>query len=345
MYQIEEKIWFWLFLIPLVISIIFIINEIWKQKIQKQFFTSRSLNKLSPLRSKSKPKLKLLICLFSITFIIISLSNPQIGTKVETYKRFGTDIVFAIDVSKSMLAEDIVPNRLEKSKQIVTQIINNLKSDRVGIVAYAGKAFPQLPITTDYSSAKMFLNNMNTDMISSQGTAIDEAIQLSTNYFDEDQNSSKILFIISDGEDHNNNSNDISKFAAKKGISIYTIGVGKEKGAPIPIKNNGVIQNYKRDNNNEVVITKLNTEMLQNISESAGGYYINGEITSKVIDEVNTILLNTEKKEFESKQFSGFEDQFQWFIIISLILILLDTIIFNSKTKWISKLNLFNDGN
>ena len=326
MYQIEEKIWFWLFLIPLVISIIFIINEIWKQKIQKQFFTSRSLNKLSPLRSKSKPKLKLLICLFSITFIIISLSNPQIGTKVETYKRFGTDIVFAIDVSKSMLAEDIVPNR-------------------VGIVAYAGKAFPQLPITTDYSSAKMFLNNMNTDMISSQGTAIDEAIQLSTNYFDEDQNSSKILFIISDGEDHNNNSNDISKFAAKKGISIYTIGVGKEKGAPIPIKNNGVIQNYKRDNNNEVVITKLNTEMLQNISESAGGYYINGEITSKVIDEVNTILLNTEKKEFESKQFSGFEDQFQWFIIISLILILLDTIIFNSKTKWISKLNLFNDGN
>jgi Ca-activated chloride channel family protein len=345
MYQIEEKIWFWLFLIPVVISIIFIINEIWKQRIQKQFFTNRSLNKLSPLKSKHKPRLKLMISLFSIIFMIISLSNPQIGTKIETYKRFGIDIVFAIDVSKSMLAEDIAPNRLEKSKQIVSQIINSLNSDRVGIVAYAGKAFPQLPITTDYSSAKMFLNNMNTDMISSQGTAIDEAIQLSTNYFDNDQNSSKILFIISDGEDHNNNSNDLSKIAASKGITIYTIGVGKLKGAPIPIKKNGIIQNYKRDNNDEIVITKLNEKVLQNISESANGYYINGEITSKVLEEINTILLNTEKKEFESKQFSGFKNQFQLFIIISLILLLLDIIIFNSKTKWITKLNLFNDKN
>lgn len=345
MYQIEEKIWFWLFLIPVVISIIFIINEIWKQRIQKQFFTNRSLNKLSPLKSKHKPRLKLMISLFSIIFMIISLSNPQIGTKIETYKRFGIDIVFAIDVSKSMLAEDIAPNRLEKSKQIVSQIINSLNSDRVGIVAYAGKAFPQLPITTDYSSAKMFLNNMNTDMISSQGTAIDEAIQLSTNYFDNDQNSSKILFIISDGEDHNNNSNDLSKIAASKGITIYSIGVGKLKGAPIPIKKNGIIQNYKRDNNDEIVITKLNEKVLQNISESANGYYINGEITSKVLEEINTILLNTEKKEFESKQFSGFKNQFQLFIIISLILLLLDIIIFNSKTKWITKLNLFNDKN
>ena len=345
MYQIEEKIWFWLFLIPVVISIIFIINEIWKQRIQKQFFTNRSLNKLSPLKSKHKPRLKLMISLFSIIFMIISLSNPQIGTKIETYKRFGIDIVFAIDVSKSMLAEDIAPNRLEKSKQIVSQIINSLNSDRVGIVAYAGKAFPQLPITTDYSSAKMFLNNMNTDMISSQGTAIDEAIQLSTNYFDNDLNSSKILFIISDGEDHNNNSNDLSKIAASKGITIYTIGVGKLKGAPIPIKKNGIIQNYKRDNNDEIVITKLNEKVLQNISESANGYYINGEITSKVLEEINTILLNTEKKEFESKQFSGFKNQFQLFIIISLILLLLDIIIFNSKTKWITKLNLFNDKN
>ena len=345
MYQIEEKIWFWLFLIPVVISIIFIINEIWKQRVQKQFFTNRSLNKLSPLKSKHKPRLKLMISLFSIIFMIISLSNPQIGTKIETYKRFGIDIVFAIDVSKSMLAEDIAPNRLEKSKQIVLQIINSLNSDRVGIVAYAGKAFPQLPITTDYSSAKMFLNNMNTDMISSQGTAIDEAIQLSTNYFDNDQNSSKILFIISDGEDHNNNSNDLSKIAASKGITIYTIGVGKLKGAPIPIKKNGIIQNYKRDNNDEIVITKLNEKVLQNISESANGYYINGEITSKVLEEINTILLNTEKKEFESKQFSGFKNQFQLFIIISLILLLLDIIIFNSKTKWITKLNLFNDKN
>ena len=176
---------------------------------------------------------------------------------METYKRFGIDIVFAIDVSRSMLAEDIAPNRLEKSKQIVNQIINKLTSDRVGIVVYAGKAFPQLPITTDYSSAKMFLQNINTDMISSQGTAIDDAIQLSTTYFDEEINTSKLLIIISDGEDHNNSSLDIAKLAASKGIKIYTVGLGTTKGAPIPIKKNGITQNYKRDNNNEDALINL----------------------------------------------------------------------------------------
>jgi|TARA_B110000459_G_C16537404_1_gene460190 Ca-activated chloride channel family protein len=244
-----------------------------------------------------------------------------------------------------MLAEDVAPNRLEKSKQIVNQIINKLTSDRVGIVAYAGKAFPQLPITTDYSAAKMFLSNMNTDMISSQGTAIDEAIQLSTTYFDEDINTAKLLIIISDGEDHNNSSLDIAKMAAQRGIKIYTIGVGKEKGSPIPMKKNGITQNYKRDNNNEVVITKLNKKVLTEIAEITQGTFIIGENTSFVINEIDKILLDTEKTEFESTQFSDFEDQFQLFIFIALIFLFLDIFLFDSKTSWIKKLNLFNDNN
>ena len=263
---------------------------------KKKFITSSLLIRLSPNLSKFKPYLKISISSISLILLILALVNPQIGSKTETYKRFGIDIVFAIDVSKSMLAEDIAPNRLEKSKQIVNQIINKLTSDRVGIVAYAGKAFPQLPITTDYSSAKMFLQNMNTDMISSQGTAIDEAIQLSTTYFDEEINTSKLLIIISDGEDHNNSSLDIAKMAASKGIKIYTVGVGKEKGSPIPIKKNGIIQNYKRDNKEEIVITKLNKKVLTEIAEITNGIFIDGENTPYVLKEIDKILLDTEKK-------------------------------------------------
>ena len=186
MYQLEEKIWFWLlFIIPMML-VVFLWTLIWKKRVQKKFGNTTNLKRLSPDQSVLKSVLKLCVLSLSISCFVIALVNPKIGTKLETVKREGVDIVFAIDVSKSMLAEDVAPNRLEKSKQLVTQIINNLASDRVGIIAYAAKAFPQLPITTDYSTAKMFLQSMNTDMLSSQGTAIDEAIQLSRNYFDDD---------------------------------------------------------------------------------------------------------------------------------------------------------------
>lgn len=164
--------------------------------------------------------------MLGIAALVVALVNPKIGSKMETVKREGVDIVFAIDVSKSMEAEDIAPSRIEKSKQLVSQILNNLGSDRVGIIAYAGGAFPQLPITTDYSSAKMFLQALNTDMISSQGTAISDAIELATTYYDDDQQTNRVLFIISDGEDHEGNVEDIAEQAAEDGIRIFTIGVG-----------------------------------------------------------------------------------------------------------------------
>ena len=226
--------------------------------------------------------------------LIIALINPKIGTKIETFQRLGVDIVFAIDVSKSMLAEDISPSRMDKSKQLVGQVINNLGGDRIGIVAYAGKAFPQLPLTTDYSSAKMFLQNMNTDMLSSQGTAIDEAIRLSSTYFDQDESTERILFIVSDGEDHNDLTYDMADLAAKNNITIYSIGVGTEKGSPIPIKKNGIVMSYKKDINGDVVITKLNKTYLENISDKTGGKFIEGSITNNVVQEVIQILENTD---------------------------------------------------
>ncbi len=202
MFQLEEKIWFWTMLIIPVIVVFFLLLLFWKKQTQKKFADKALLKRLSPNQSVFKSVLKIIVLSLAFASLAIALVNPKIGTKLETVKREGVDIVFAIDVSKSMLAEDIKPNRLEKAKQLVSQIINNLGSDRVGIIAYAGKAFPQLPITTDYSAAKLFLQNMNTDMLSSQGTAINEAIQLATTYYDDEEQTNRVLVIISDGEDH-----------------------------------------------------------------------------------------------------------------------------------------------
>ena len=343
MYQIEEISWLWLGIIPLLVMLLFIGDRIWKSNIQDNFLSKNALMRLSPNISSFKPYLRIFTILFCLIFLVLAMINPQMGTKMETFKRFGVDIVFAVDVSRSMLAEDIVPNRLEKSKQLVNQIINTLNGDRIGIVAYAGKAFPQLPITTDYSSGKMFLQSMNTDMISSQGTAIDEAIQLATNYYDDESKIERILIIISDGEDHNDVSVDMAKIASEKGIIIYTIGVGKEKGAPIPIKKNGIIQSYKKDNKGEVVITKLNRQVLVNSANQTGGEFIDGTETKFVVNRIGEILKETEKKEFESKKFSEYKDQFQWFLAIGLLLLFIEIFLFDSKTFWVKKLNLFNE--
>ena len=343
MYQIEEISWLWLGIIPVLVMLLFIGDRIWKSNIQDNFLSKNALMRLSPNISSFKPYLRIFTILFCLIFLVLAMINPQMGTKMETFKRFGVDIVFAVDVSRSMLAEDIVPNRLEKSKQLVNQIINTLNGDRIGIVAYAGKAFPQLPITTDYSSGKMFLQSMNTDMISSQGTAIDEAIQLATNYYDDESKIERILIIISDGEDHNDVSVDMAKIASEKGIIIYTIGVGKEKGAPIPIKKNGIIQSYKKDNKGEVVITKLNRQVLVDIANQTGGEFIDGSDTKFVVNRIGEILKETEKKEFESKKFSEYKDQFQWFLAIGLLLLFIEIFLFDSKTFWVKKLNLFNE--
>jgi len=343
MYQLEEKIWFWAFIIIPVMLLLFLWTFLWKKRTQKSFGSAIVLKRLSPDLSFFKSALKFVILCLAVSFLVIGLINPKIGTKLETIKREGVDIVFAIDVSKSMLAEDVAPNRLEKSKQLVTQIINNLTSDRVGIIAYAGKAFPQLPITTDYASAKMFLQSMNTDMLSSQGTAINDAIQLSRNYFDDEEQTNRVLVIISDGENHNDLSAEVAEAASEEGIKIYTIGVGSAKGGPIPIKRNGVVMRYKKDKNDETVITKLNIETLKLIASEAKGAYIDGNTTAVVVEQIRDVLNKMDKKEFEAKEFAEYKDQFQWFLGFGLFFLILDLLFLERKTAWLKRLNLFNE--
>jgi len=343
LFRLDEKIWFWTLLVIPVIVLLFIGVQLWKKSAQRKFADSKLLKRLSPNQSLFKSVLKLVILCAAFACLSLALVNPKIGTKMETVRSQGVDIVFAVDVSKSMLAEDIAPNRIDKSKQLVTQIINSLGSDRVGIIAYAGKAFPQLPITTDYAASKMFLQNMNTDMMTSQGTAIREAIELAKTYYDDEEQTNRVLVIISDGEDHEGDATEIAEEANEQGIRIFTIGVGNKKGGPIPIKRNGIVLNYKKDKNGETVITKLNEDTLKDIADEANGAYINGSNTEKVVGTIKDLLDKMDKKEFESKQIADFKDQFQWFLGFGIFFLFIDIFLLERKTEWLKKLNLFNE--
>ncbi|MGB2304937.1 MAG: vWA domain-containing protein [Flavobacteriaceae bacterium] len=343
MYQLDAPIYFYVFAILPVLWIGFLWVSSWKKKAQQQFASSKLMDILSPQRSSFKPLLKLILISLGISCLILGLINPKIGTQLETVKREGVDIVFAIDVSKSMLAEDIAPNRIEKAKRLVSALLNQLASDRVGIIAYAAQAVPQLPITTDYGAAKMFLQALNTDMLSSQGTAIDAAIDLAATYFDDQDQTNRVVFILSDGEDHSENALAAAERAKDLGIKIFTFGVGTEKGAPIPIKKNGIVESYKKDENGEVVMTKRNTEMLISIANSTDGSFVEGNDTQAVLEFVSETLKQMEKKEFEAKKFVSYKDRFQPFLIAGFLLLLIEILLFETQTKWILRLNLFNE--
>ena len=345
MYQLEETTYLYILILLPIILLVFIYNKYWQKRTIKKYFDDATFNFLSPELSSTKSYIKTSLTLLIISILVFGLVNPKIGTELKTVKREGVDIVFAIDVSKSMLAEDIAPNRIFKAKRLVSEIFNKLGSDRVGIIAYASTAIPVLPITNDFSSAKMFLESLNTDMLSSQGTSIVEAIELSKGYFDDENQTNRVLCILSDGEDHDYDENQFISTLSDSGIIILSVGLGSTKGAPIPIKENNIVKSYKKDDKGEVVITKLNDELLKKIATQSSGKYIKGDNTSLVVNEIINELKEMDKKEFESKQFVSFKDQFQWFLGAGLLLFLVNSIIFDKKTKWIEKLNLFNENN
>ena len=343
MYQFDNPYFLYLVLIIPLLVIINLIYMSWRRKIQDSYSDSELLEVISPNRSNFKLNLKLIIECLAILFLSIGLANPKIGTELKSINREGVDIVFAIDVSKSMLAEDVAPNRLLRSKRIISEIINSLSSDRVGIVAYAAQAIPQVPLTTDFAAVKNFLQIIDTDMLSSQGTSIDSALNLSANFFDQNSETNRVLILLSDGEDHDDIPESIISLIIENNINFISIGVGQDSGSTIPIKVNGRIDSYKKDNNGEVVITKRNSEILKKIASSSGGEYIDGNITEEALEYVKAKLDKIDKSEFETSQFVEYKQQFQIFILIALLFIIVDIFIFQTKTKWIQNLNLFNE--
>lgn len=343
MYQIETPTYFYYFAIIPFIIVLFLLAFWWKKRTQKKFSDPVILKKIAPNTSTFKAILKLVFLIIGISFLIISLVNPKMGTQLKTVKREGVDVVFALDVSRSMLAEDIAPNRLEKAKQIIAKIIDKLGSDRVGIIIYAGNAYPLLPITTDHAAANMFLQNAGPDMVSSQGTAISESINLAKTYYDNNEQTNRFLIIISDGEDHQEETKEVAESIAKEGVKIYTIGIGTEKGGPIPMIENGALIGYKKDNKGETVITKRNSVTLENIANAASGRYIDGNKTEDPVAMIEKVLTTAQKSEFETKQYSDYKDQFQWFIGIGVLFLLIDVFFLDKKTNWVKKIDLFNE--
>ncbi|MEN8139043.1 MAG: VWA domain-containing protein [Bacteroidota bacterium] len=343
MYELEDKTYFNYMIIIIILIVTFMIIRYWKKKKQKEFASEELLNKLAPNRSSFKQYLKMVMLSMAFLMMIIALVNPKVGSKLKTIKRQGVDIVFALDVSKSMLAEDIAPNRLLKSRQIISKVIDKLGGDRIGIIAYAGKSYPLLPITTDYAAAKMMLQNADTDMIPSQGTAIASAIEMTNQYFDDEDQKNRILVIISDGEDHEADALAAAQAAKGKGIKIYSIGVGTESGGPIPIKTRGQVTGYKKDRKGNVVVTKLDKRVLMEVAQVSGGKYMDSQDTRQIVSEFTKILSGIDKKEFETKVFSDYEDQFQWFLGLAILFLVLDVFFLERKTKWLNKLDLFDE--
>jgi Ca-activated chloride channel family protein len=302
----------------------------WQMEKQALFSEPKALEKLLVNSPKQISRIKFMLQIMAVFFIVLALVNPKLGSKVETVPSKGVEIVFAIDVSKSMLCKDIQPNRLEKSKQIMTQMIESIGSDRIGIVAYAGSAYPVLPMTTDYELAKMFTQSINTNLISSQGTAIESAIQTSVDFFD-NPTSGKAIILFSDGEDHQNASFDISKVTKEKNVKIITVGVGTANGGTIEFEDELGFQQVKKDKNGQVVITKLNQGILQKIASETNGTYCNDNQISKVVASIKSALASVKQQEFKAQELAQKQSQFQWFLGIAFLLLLLEFFITNSN--------------
>jgi Ca-activated chloride channel family protein len=330
-----------LLLIP-IFSAFFILFIIWKKRAVRNFGEWEVIFQLMPLVSAKKLVLKFVVLMMAYGCIIISLANPQIGSKLEKVQRKGADLVVALDVSNSMLSQDIRPDRLTRAVQGISKLIDRLEGDRIGIVVFAGKAYVQLPITTDYAAAKMFLSTISTQMVPSQGTAISDAVELSMKSFNEDERS-KAIIIITDGEDHEGNVMEAAKQAAEKGIKIFTIGMGSPDGSPIPLFDQfGRQTGYKTDRSGQVIVSKLDETILQQLASAGNGIYVRAtsgqDGLGKILEEINAL----EKKDIETKTFSEYEGRFQYFIALSLLFLILELLIPERKSRWTDKIKLFN---
>ena len=338
----EPDYFYALLLIPLFI-ILFVVMRSWRRRAMRRFGESPLVKHLTPDVSRSRPVLKFTLLILAFAFIAGGLANLLIGSKLETVERKGIDIVIAIDVSNSMLAEDIKPSRLLSARQAISRLLDKLNNDRIGIVVFAGKAYTQLPITTDYSAARLFLSTINTDIVPTQGTAIAEAINMSIESFGEN-NHEKAIIVITDGEDHEGDAIIAAKQAVEKGIRVYTIGMGLPEGAPIPVYDrNGNQTGFKKDNSNNTIITRLNEDMLRQIADAGKGEYVRANNTQAGLDVIFDEINKLEKTKFESRTFSDYESRFQYFLLVALILMLIEFTIFDRRGRRFRNINLFGE--
>lgn len=293
-----------------------------------------------PFVSGSRPAIKFSILVLAVLFFIVGIARPQFGSKLKTEKREGVELIIALDVSNSMLAEDIQPNRLERAKRAISRLIDRLKDDKIGLIVFAGDAYTQLPITTDYNSAKLFLAAVNTEIVPKQGTAIGTAIDLGMHSFAPNSEANKAIIIITDGENHEDDAVSIATAASEAGIIIHTIGMGLPQGTPIPIYTNGQ-KDYRKDRDGKPVVTKLNEQMLEQISAAGDGIYVRANNAQVGLNALFNEIEKMEKAELESRVYSEYDDQFQYFFAIGLALLLIDFLILERRNKYLKDFKLF----
>lgn len=330
-----------LLLLPLV-GALFLLALQRKKKALKAFGDHRLVAGLMPEASKIRPWIKLVITETALMLIIIAMAGPQFGTKLKEVKREGIELVIALDVSNSMLAEDIAPNRLENAKRAISKLVDRLHNDKIALIVFAGDAFVQLPMTTDYSAVKMFLSTITPKLVTNQGTAIGSAIDLGIKAFSPGEDKNRALIIITDGENHEDNAVEMAAAANDAGIIVHTIGMGLSKGAPIPTYNKYGQKDYRTDRTGKVVISKLDETTLQKIAVSGGGQYIRANNTKTGLNALFDELNDMEKVEMESKVYSEYEEQYQYFVGFALLLLIVETFILFKKNKRLSKIDFFN---
>jgi Ca-activated chloride channel family protein len=319
---------------------LWISNEYRKRRALNRFGDSELVKRLIPELSKIRPVFKVILQIIALSFAIIMLARPQFGSKLEEVKRKGVEVILALDVSNSMLAEDIQPTRLERAKQAISRLVENLDNDKIGLILFAGDAYTQIPVTTDYISAKMFLSTISPDMVAKQGTAIGSAIDLGIRSFSPGTGRSKAMVIITDGENHEDDPVAKAKEAASAGIVIHTIGIGSTEGVPIPKTSNGK-KDFMKDPDGNTVITKLDENILKEIAVAGNGRYVRANNSNIGLDEVYNEIKKLKTQELEGKMFTEYNDQFQIFAGVVLLFLLIDFLIMERKNRRLSNLRLF----
>ena len=339
MLRFEDPIYLWMLLIiPILVLMRFIVWRKRKRNLRK-FGDPSLLKEMMPDVSKYRPTIKFCLLLSAITILIFMIARPQVGSKISHEKREGIEVLIALDISNSMLAQDVIPSRLEKSKLLIEDLVDHFTNDKVGLVVFAGDAFVQLPITNDYVSAKMFLQNINPSLITTQGTDLARAISLSQSCFTQREHIGRAIIVITDGEDHEGGALEAAREAYKKGISVFILGVGTSKGAPIPDGNGG----YLKDNSGQTVLSALNEQMCQQVAKAGNGVYIHVDNTSDAQERLNKELSKLQSGISDTVVYSEYNEQFQIFGIILLLLLIVETILLESRNPLFKQINLFRD--
>jgi len=328
-----------LLLLP-VLTFLFVLNEVRKRRALQRLGDFNLVSSLVPEFSKARPILKFVIEMLAFVFAIVMISRPQFGSRIEDVKKQGVEVIIALDVSNSMLAEDIQPDRLTRAKQAISRLVDNLENDKIGLVVFAGDAYTQIPVTTDYISAKMFLSTIGPNMVPKQGTAIGAAIDLGVRSFSPGEGKSKAMIIITDGENHEDEPVSMAEEASKAGIIIHTIGIGSTEGVPVPQIIGGK-KEFLKDVDGNTVITKLDEEILKKIAVATGGNYVRASNSNIGLDEIFGEIRKMKKEELESTMYTEYNDQFQIFGAVVLFLLLLDFLIMDRKNRRLAQIRLF----